>query len=90
MENKVKISINNISKDEWEKEIDDYLWLLKEEIEIYSIENANNEELGHIIFTEKFREKLYVKGIYIQNIAKGIKGNVPGFNSNVLKTNTEI
>ncbi len=92
MKNQVKISINNINENEWEEEISDYLWLLEEDDEKYTCVDNWRRELGHMIYSEKFKEKLYVKGIYVQNIYQGkndFEGKLPGFNSNDLTLNRD-
>jgi hypothetical protein len=36
MDKQVKVIINNISEDEWKDQINNYLWLIENNIEIYS------------------------------------------------------
>lgn len=82
---KVKVIINNIQENEWKKEIDNYLWLLGESIEIYNSYDANNHYLGQIIYENRLKGKLYVKGIFVQNLIQEIKNSqdtsIPGFNA---------
>lgn len=87
----VRVIIDNICDNEWFFEIDDYLWLIEDDIEIYISENKNREELGHVIYDSKFKNKLYVKGIYIQEINKdkSLKEDIPGFNANDVYVNRD-
>lgn len=89
MENQIKVIINNISEEEWSNQINNYLWLIDNNIEIYtSIEKEH--ELGQMIFEDYLKGKLFIKGIYIQEISKyNFKQNLPGFNSYTLKTNRD-
>jgi hypothetical protein len=93
MDKQVKVIINNISEDEWKDQINNYLWLIEENIEIYTaIEKKNGKEceLGQIIFEENLKGKLFIKGIYVQEISKyNFEKNLPGFNSYQLKTNRD-
>jgi hypothetical protein len=93
MDKQVKVIINNISEDEWKDQINNYLWLIEENIEIYTaIEKKNGKEceLGQMIFEENLKGKLFIKGIYVQEISKyNFEKNLPGFNSYQLKTNRD-
>jgi hypothetical protein len=93
LDKQVKVIINNISEDEWKDQINNYLWLIEENIEIYTaIEKKNGKEceLGQMIFEENLKGKLFIKGIYVQEISKyNFEKNLPGFNSYQLKTNRD-
>ena len=90
MNNKVKVSIGNISKNEWNDEIFKYLWLLdKENFEIYETKQYD-KKIGEVLADSIFNNKLYSKGIYVQQIEKGkdeeLKSKkIPGFNIYNLK-----
>lgn len=88
-ENQVKVIINNINEEEWSNQINNFLWLIENDIEIYtSIEKEC--ELGQIIFEDYLKGKLFIKGIYVQEISNyDFKKNLPGFNSYTLKTNRD-
>ena len=68
MEGKVKIIINNISEIEWGNEIDKFLWLLEDNIEIYTAYDSNKNEIGQLLYEDYLTNKIYVKGIFIQNL----------------------
>ena len=93
MKNKVQVLINNISEIEWSNEIDNCLWLIEQDIEIYSSISTINKkeiELGQIIFEDYLKGKLFVKGIYVKELSKyNFEKNLPGFNSINLKTNRD-
>ena len=90
MENKVKVEISNITKNEWNDEIYKYLWLLdRVNLKIY-LSEKEGEKIGEILAEPIFENKLYCKGIYVQNIEKGkndeLKSKqIPGFNVYELK-----
>lgn len=88
-ENQVKVIINNISEEEWSNQINNFLWLIENDIEIYtSIEKEC--ELGQMIFEDYLKGKLFIKGIYVQEISNyDFKKNLPGFNLYTLKTNRD-
>jgi hypothetical protein len=87
----VIVSIDNISENEWLEQIDNYLWLINDDdIEIYTSINTKKEELGEIIYSKIYKNKLYVKGIFIKELTDknnkdNIKSDIPGFNSYNLK-----
>ena len=94
MKNKVKVIISNITKNEWNDEIFKFLWLLdRENFKIYLSED-NGKKIGEVLAEPFFFEnKLYCKGIYVQNIQILEKGKadeikskkIPGFNVYDLK-----
>jgi len=81
---KVKVIIQNINENEWANEIDHFLWLLGNDIEIYTSVDKNNKYLGQIIYEDYLKSKIFVKGIFVQEISEDKKHEVPGFNT-VLK-----
>ena len=76
----VKVIIKNMSEDEWANEIDNFLWLLGNDIEIYTSVDENNNELGQIIYESYLKRKIFVKGIFVQEIKEDKYIEVPGFN----------
>lgn len=93
MKNKVKVVISNISKNEWNDEIFKFLWLLdRESFNIY-LSEKNGKKIGEVLAEPIFENKLYCKGIYVQNIQileKNKEGEIkskkiPGFNVYDLK-----
>lgn len=88
--NQIKVLINNINEDEWSNEINNYLWLIEQNIEIYTTFGKDGKECGQIILEKYLEKKLYVKGIYVQEITKDdYEKDLPGFNSYNLKTNRD-
>ena len=84
--NMVKVIINNINIEEWGSQIINFLWLLNDDAKIYTSMNNNNRELGQIIYEEYLRGKIYVKGIFVQNIRLLYSedyANCPGFNIDI-------
>ena len=52
--------------------------------------NGKEYELGQMIFEEYLKGKLFIKGIYVQEISNyDFEKNLPGFNSCQLKTNRD-
>ena len=93
MKNKVKVIISNITKNEWNDEIFKFLWLLDmEKFNIYLSEEYG-KKIGEVLAEPIFENKLYCKGIYVQNIqilkkdkADEVKSKkIPGFNVYDLK-----
>lgn len=94
MKNKVKVIISNITKNEWNDEIFKFLWLLdRENFKIY-LSEGYGKKIGEVLAEPFFFEnKLYCKGIYVQNIQILEKGKadeikskkIPGFNVYDLK-----
>ena len=93
MKNKVKVIISNITKNEWNDEIFKFLWLLdRENFKIY-LSEGYGKKIGEVLAEPIFENKLYCKGIYVQNIQILEKGNadeikskkIPGFNVYDLK-----
>ena len=80
------VKINNINEDEWGNQIDNYLWLLGNDIEIYTSLNDKGEEIGEIIYDDYLKGKIFVKGIYVQESElsdndKNMKKDIPGLNT---------
>lgn len=93
MKNKVKVIISNITKNEWNDEIFKFLWLLDgENFNIY-LSEGYGKKIGEVLAEPIFENKLYCKGIYVQNIQILEKGKadeikskkIPGFNVYDLK-----
>ena len=91
---KIVVIIRNIELDEWKNEIDNYLWLTQENIgAITTYANDNKTILGQILLGEKFRNKIFVKDIFVINTMKkeekekNIKNNIThcvfGFNADL-------
>lgn len=68
MNNLVEVIINNINEEEWGNQIDNFLWLLGNDIEIYTSVDKDNKEIGEIIYEDYLKNRVYVKGIFIQII----------------------
>ena len=94
MNNQIKVIIHNINEEEWGNQIENFLWLLGNDIEIYTSVDKNNKEIGQIIFEDYLKNKVYVKGIFVQIIKekdlnndknKDIDENkvIPGINANL-------
>ena len=89
MKNQVKVIIENINENEWGNEIDKFLWLLGKDIDIFTSLDKNNKENGQIIYENYLKNKIFVKGIYIQELEelnennKYEKEHIPGFNANL-------
>ena len=86
LKGKVMVKINNINEDEWGNQIDNYLWLLGNDIEIYTSLNDKGEEIGEIIFEDYLKGKIFVKGIYVQESElsdndRSMKKDIPGLNT---------
>ena len=77
---KIFIRIGRIDPNEWNYHIDKFLWLIKEEDQhMILAKNANNEPIGQILFGEKWANKIYVKDIFVQDMASDQTGF--GFNA---------
>ena len=84
MENKINVIIENINEDEWGNEIQNFLWLLGKDIEIFTSLDKNNIEVGQIIYENYIKNKIFVKGIFVQFLEEKNKDdeyNLPGFNA---------
>ena len=91
---KIVVLMRNIELDEWENEIDNYLWLTQKNIgAITTYDKDNKTILGQILLGEDFRNKIFVKDIFVMNTMKqeekekNIKNNVThcvfGFNADL-------
>ena len=68
---KIVVIIRNIEIDEWKNEIDNYLWLTQKNIgAITAYSNDNKTILGQILLGECFRNKIFVKDIFVINTVK--------------------
>ena len=87
MIDQIKVLIYNINIEEWSNQTNNFLWLLEDDIEIYKSVDSNNNEVGQIIYENDFKNKIYVKGIFVQeiksNIDKNLIKDIPGFNANL-------
>ena len=83
-ENKILVRIENIFEKEWINEIDNYLWLLGDNIEIYTSIDKNNIELGQAILEKSLRNRIYVKGIFVKEFEKSENLSIPGINTNLI------
>lgn len=88
---KIVVIIRNIELDEWTCEIDNYLWLTHKNIgAITAYDKDNKTILGQIMLGEDFRNKIFVKDIFVvetmkkeekeKNIKNHITNTVFGFN----------
>ena len=81
----INVIIQNISDLEWSNEIDNYLWLIENDIEIYTSIDKYNNILGQIIYEDYLKSKIFVKGIFVQEIKDDKNHDSPGFNTSSLK-----
>ena len=81
----IKVIIHNITRQEWANEVDNFLWLLERDIEIYTSFDEKNNVLGQIIYEDYLKSKIFVKGIFVQRIKEDEENVVPGFNTFSLK-----
>ena len=82
----IQVTTNNIRKDEWGKQIINFLWFADDNAQIYTSFNKYDEEIGQIILEKYLRGRIYVKGIFVQNITSKKKEEEPnclGFNVDV-------
>ena len=82
-EDNIKVIIRNINIYEWGSQIINFLWLLDDDAEIYTSYDNSNNKLGQLLSEEYLREKIYVKGIFVQKVKKfndQKKNNCLGFN----------
>ena len=79
----IKVMIKNITSEEWSNQIDNFLWLLGKNIEIYTSLDKNNKELGQVIYEDYLKSKIFVKGIFVQEIKEDKEKVVPGFNTSL-------
>lgn len=69
--NKIVVIIRNIEMDEWKNEIDNYLYLTKKKKgEITAYDKDNTNVLGQILLGDDFRNKIFVKDIFVTNTKK--------------------
>ena len=91
---KIVVIIRNIELDEWKNEIDNYLWLTQKNIGAITAYAADNKTiLGQILLGEEFRNKIFVKDIFVietmkkEEKEKNIKNNIThcffGFNTDL-------
>lgn len=87
-EGKIVVIIRNIELDEWKNEIDNYLWLTQKNIgAITAYSNDKKIILGQILLGEHFKNKIFVKDIFVvDTVKKDAKENpithcVFGFNT---------
>ena len=90
---KVTIEISPINlENEWIRYIDKILWLIKwqkdEQLNLGSIQakDENGEVFGEIFLSEKFRNKIYVKDIFVQEFKDNEDSSVKcffGFNTDL-------
>ena len=87
MIDQIKVLIYNINLEEWSNQVDNFLWLLGNDIEIYKSVDSNGDEIGQIIYENDLKNKIYVKGIFVQEIVKDLDKDLikilPGFNANI-------
>ena len=64
---KVTIIIRNITLEEWQKEIDNYLWLTQSETITIQAKDDKGNIIGEILFGKNFADKIYVKDIFVMD-----------------------
>ena len=68
---KIVVIIRNIELDEWKNEIDNYLWLTQKNIgAITAYSNDKKMILGQILLGEHFKNKIFVKDIFVVDTVK--------------------
>ena len=65
--NKVTVIIRNITLDEWQKEIDNYLWLTQKDTVTLQAKDDKGKIIGEILFGNAFVDKIYVKDIFVMD-----------------------
>ena len=87
IDDNIEVTIQNINKDEWGENIKNYLWLVEDNIDIYTSIDKYGNEIGQIIFENYLKNKIFVKGIFIQDVEKDDKDKdifIPGINTDSL------
>ena len=69
-EDNIKVIIRNINIYEWGSQIINFLWLLDDDAEIYTSYDNSNNKLGQLLSEKYLRGKIYVKGIFVQEVKK--------------------
>ena len=63
---KVTVEITNISLDEWTQQIDNFLWLTHKNIGQINAKDNNGNIIGQLLINPFFKNKIYVKDIFVQ------------------------
>ena len=63
---KVTVEITNISLDEWTQQIDNFLWLTQKNIGQINAKDNNGNIIGQLLINPFFKNKIYVKDIFVQ------------------------
>ena len=64
---KVTVIIRNITLEEWQNEIDNYLWLTQKDTITIQAKDDKNNIIGEILFGKAFSDKIYVKDIFVMD-----------------------
>ena len=64
--NKVTIEITPFTLEEWLPYIDNFLWLTKRNVGRIDAKDNNGKIIGQLLYNEFFRNKIYVKDIFVQ------------------------
>ena len=67
---KIVVIIRNIEIDEWQNEIDNYLWLTQKNIGAITAYSNDKKLLGQILLGEHFKNKIFVKDIFVVDTVK--------------------
>ena len=68
--NKVTIEITPFSLDEWIPLIDNFLWLTQRHVGRIYAKDSNVKIIGQILYNKFFKNKIYVKDIFVQKTEK--------------------
>ena len=64
---KVTVIIRNITLEEWQNEIDNYLWLTQKDTITLQAKDDKGNIIGEILFGPHFSDKIYVKDIFVMD-----------------------
>ena len=64
---KVTAIIRNITLEEWQNEIDNYLWLTQKDTITLQAKDDKGNIIGEILFGPHFADKIYVKDIFVMD-----------------------
>ena len=64
--NKVTIEISPFSLDEWIPYIDNFLWLTQRHVGRINAKDSNGKIIGQLLINNFFKNKIYVKDIFVQ------------------------
>ena len=82
---KVTVEIMNITLDEWIEQIDNFLWLTQRNVGKINAKDKNGNVIGQLLINPFFKNKIYVKDIFIQKTEEnnGATSCYFGFNTDL-------